>query len=602
MMKKSLSLLILILIILLPTISLADGIKTIIIVVDELSINEVEELSLDKYCLGLLNLKTRSPYSEEGLYLSINTGRKLNLSEFGKKGNGIEYLGDVLKKEKVSYIGEGIQDLLVVGSNREVDYKEESMIYDLKWLIEKTDIMLNKSNVLELSYNFQGGKEKVDLLSSYLDNYKNNKIIILPKKVSKEDKNLLNQYIVPIIYIDGQNKGLLTSLSTNREGFISMEDISVHIKKMYGHTRKTNIGKEFQIIPENEPLNKIDDIYNNTMNLLIIAYIFHGIIYLAQGLLAIWILRKNKIKRKMYMVYIFGSLSICSSLILGFFQFHNNILLYLSIIIPITYIITKKLVKKDYDIVRHISISTYSLIAFGIILYPKMIYNSYIGFNNLVYGARYYGLNNGIMGVLLATSILSFFSITKGIKNINKKRFIGFSIFILNTIVLSARFGANTGGFITSIVLLGIMIYILFFNNKPSLKNIGLFVLIGIFIFVINMIFDNGSGEKSHAIQFFYRLKENGIEELISMISFKITELLKLTLLPPFSIVLIFQGIILKKLSPYFNKSKEIKKEAMIMIITSLVGFILNDTGVITLIYMMQYLIFATITRNLLNE
>ena len=603
MIKKSLLLLLMILLFL-PNIVLADNIKTIIIVVDELSINKIEKLSLDYYCLGLLNLKTRAPYSDEALYLSINMGRKLNLSDIGKKNNSAKYLGDVLKKEKISYIGksEGSQDSLVVDSNRKVDYREDSIIYDIQWLVEKTDDMLNKSNVLELAYDFQEKTNSVDILISYLDNYKNNKIIILPKKVAEEDNSLLNKYIVPIIYIDGQNNGLLTSSSTKREGFISIEDISVQIKSTYGYVKDTNIGKEFQIISHTEPLNEIKDIYKKTMNLLIIAYIFHGITYLAQALLGFWIFKQVKIKKWLYTMYIFVSTIICSSLILGLFQFHNNIALYLAVIIPITYIITRTLINKNNDLVGYISILTYSLIVFGITLYPKMIYNSYIGFNNLVYGARYYGLNNGIMGVLLSTSILSFFSITKGIKDISRRRFIGLFIFGLNIVVLSAMFGANTGGFITSIALFGIMIYMLFSNNKLSLKDLGLFVLIGLLIFGINMILDNISEERSHAIQFFYRIKENGVTELLSIISFKARELLKLTLLPPFSIVIIFQAIIINKLFKYFKDDQELRKEAIAIAITSLIGFILNDTGVITFIYMISYLILATITRVSLND
>lgn len=597
MIRKVFSIIFLFLIILLPTGSLAEEIKTIFIVVDELSFDTIEELSLEKYGIGLVNLKTRAPYSEEGLYLSINIGRKLSLSEFGKKSIDTEYLGDILAEGKVSYIGEGTADLVVVNSHKKVDHREDTLVYDINWLIKNTDNMLKKSNLLGLEYNFQGEMNRIDIFSSYLDNYMKHRIIILPKKVAEDDRHLANKYIVPILYINGQDDGLLTSISTNREGFITLEDISVQIKSNHGYSKKTSIGNEFQIISVEEPLNSINNTYTSTMNLLIIAFIFHGFTYLAQGLLGIWILRQKESMKLMKITYAFISIIICTSCVLGFLQFHSNLFLYLIIIIPISYLIAKTLVNKKCNLVKGISILTYLLIAFGMIFFPKMIYSSYMGFNNLVYGARYYGLNNGIMGVLLATSILSYYNITNTVLNVNIKRIVGLSIFVLNIVVLSTRYGSNTGGFITSIVLLGIMMYILFLNKKTNLKNTIILIFVGVFLFSINMYFDNISGGNSHAVQFFYRIKENGINEFISMVSFKAIELIKLTLLPPFSIVLIFQFIILRSLYNIFKENREIKEEAIVMIITSLVGFAINDTGVITLIYMIHYLIFDAINR-----
>jgi len=288
MIKKSLILIFLFLtILLMPKATLANEANTIIIIVDELSFKNVEELSLKDYTLGFVNLKTRAPYSEEQLYLSINMGRKLNLSDFGKEDMGIEYLGDILKEEKTSFIGQGKEILIIGDKNRNVDYKEDTMVYNLESLIKKTNNLLEKSNILGLSYDLQNDLNRVETLSAYLDHYKSNKIIILPKNVAKEDNELLNKYIVPIIYIDNQNKGLLTSLSTKREGFISIEDISVHIKNIYSYNRKTNIGKEFQFISNTEPLKENKKLYSKTMNLLIIAYIFHGLTYLMQFLLLI---------------------------------------------------------------------------------------------------------------------------------------------------------------------------------------------------------------------------------------------------------------------------------------------------------------------------
>ncbi|CAK7009032.1 hypothetical protein CIW83_12470 [Tissierella sp. P1] len=602
MMKKIIKFIILISIILIPNIVFAEDVNSILLIVDELSIETIEELYLEQYSIGFVNLKTRPPYSEEGLFLSINTGRKLSIKNFGKKDKKIDYLSDILKKENVSYIGEGKGNLIIGNREGIVDYSEDSIIYSLNWLVEKTDNLLNKSDVLVLEYDLKQGHNRIEILNQYLNHYKNEQIIVLPKAVATEDKYLLNKYLVPIIHINKGNHGLLTSSSTKREGFIALEDISAQIKETYGYKKKIDIGKPFKSIESDNPKKEIEDIYKKNMNLLIAAYLFHGLIYFVQVLLGVWILKAKKIEKWLYTIYSFVSTNIFTSLLLGLFEFHKNIFIYLIINLLISYLITRLIIKRKLDLVKLISIFTYALVVFGTCLYPKMIYNSYIGFNNLVYGARYYGLNNGIMGVLLVTSILSFFSITKSIESDNLKRFIGLFIFIINMITLSTYFGANTGGFITSVVLFGLMIYRLFFSNKEIRRYLFLFFLIGIFIFSLNIIFDDFTGENTHAFGFFYRLKENGISELISLASFKAKELFKLTILPPFSIVLIFQAIILNKLRRIIRDTKEIKEEAMIIFITSLVGFALNDTGVITLIYMIHYLVLDIISNRLKIE
>lgn len=596
MKKRIIGLIILTILILIPSTIFADGIKSIIIIVDEMSLSTAEELSINGSSIGFVNLKTRAQYSEENLYLSINMGRKLGKMDLKKEGN-LEFLGDVLRKEKPSYIGMGNEGIILGDSEGRISYEERSISYDIDWLLKNTDLILEKSNILAIGYDFKGQLDRVDILRQYLEYYKDHQIIILPKTISEEDRHILNKSLVPIIHINNGNSGLLTSSSTKRVGFIAMEDISVQLKNSYGYFKKTNIGNNFQTITRKEPIKESNKIYITTMNLLIISYIFHGLTYITQVLLGIWLLKPRRENGWIYFLYIFSVTGVCISLILGLFELHRNIYIYLLVSTLTSYIFAKKVINKKDNLVEGLIILTYGLIVYGVLFYPKMIYNSYIGFNNLVYGARYYGLNNGIMGVLLASSTLSFFSLTKTMNNIYLKKIIGFFIFGLNMIVLSTNFGANTGGFITSVILFVLMMYMLLFSQKHSLKKVIMFLLIGIALFILNMIVDNNSGNKSHAIEFFYRLKENGFREFFYMASFKARELLILTLTPPFSIVLICQGIILKKLSKYFKENEKIKKEAMIIIITSLIGFIINDTGMIMLIYMINYFILYVISN-----
>lgn len=591
MKRKAIGLLIFFFILFLPSFIWAGNEETIIILVDELSFDIIEDLSLEKYSIGLVNYKTRPPYNKENLLLSINTGRKLSLRDFKNKSAKIEYLGDVLEDEKVSYIGGETEKLLIANSEGQVDYEAGETKYDFNWLLDNTQDLLQHSNILLISYDINGHDERIDILKKYLSYFGDRNIIILPEKVADEKGSLLNRFIVPIVYINGTDSGILTSQSTKRDGFIALEDISVQIKNIYGIDYKKDVGKPIEIVRVDSPLEIIKGIYTTSINLLVITTIFHGLIYSIQVFVGIGLLKYKEIHNWAYGLYctLIGSIPI--SIILGLFNLHKNIPLYIVTCIFLSYGMIKAINKGKLNLVKTLSLLTYALIVLGTLFYPKTIYNSYIGFNNLFYGARYYGLNNGIMGVLLISSILSYFSSIKGIKKEGLKKVLGLFIFSLNILVLSVRFGANTGGFITSVVLFGLILFQIFSLNKNSIFKSLIFLLLGAGIFAINMLLDYNSISKSHAIEFLYRIKNNGLWEFMTIASFKAKELLKLTIIPPFSIVIVFQILILRKMRGLIRDKIHLRNKDIIVLITAIVGFLLNDTGSITFIYMIFFYI-----------
>lgn len=597
MIRKKIFLLILLILLFLPSTIWAEDKDTIIVLVDELPFDIIEELSFEKYSMGLVNYKTRPPYYKENLLLSLNTGRKLSLKEFYNKNARLEYLGDQLKDEKLSYIGNKTEKLLIANSKGEVDFEIDEIVYDVNWLISNTNDFLRKSNILLISYDFNEDASRISLFKNYLEYFNDKNIIILPEKVAEEDKILLNRFIVPILFINGTDSGILTSQSTKREGFIALEDFSVHVKSIYGISNKSNVGKALELITVDNPLEKIKEIYTSSINLLILATIFHGLIYLSQFIVFIIILKNMKINYWIYLAYCTLMASIPISILLAFLDLHNNIVIYIPASIILSYGLVKVLDKRKIDLIKYISLLTYTLIVLATLFYPKILYNSFIGFNNVFYGARFYGLNNGIMGVLLVSSILSYYSLVKGIKKEGLKKILGL-IFALNILVLSARFGANTGGFITSVILFGLILVQNYSFNKKSIIKLIIILFLVIGIFAINMLLDYNSASKSHAIEFLNRIMKNGLWEFMSMLVFKAKELFKLTVLPPFSIVLISQVLILRKMMAFVKENLYLKNKLIIVSITAIVGMLLNDTGSITFIYIMFFFILDLIIES----
>lgn len=602
--------------------------KTILILLDKMDFEDIEEIfHKDDFGIGFMNLKTRKPYGNESLYFSIGTGRKVGvksenykgiyknkdgiikivgfehmLQDLIKENNNIkvDVLGEKLKEKGVSYIGDKSSAIIAADKNGSIRSGEIEIKYNSSWLKDRTNYHLSKSNTLVLSYDIDEVEDRIKILRAYVQEFKDYNMIIFPRKVSREMKYILNKNLVPIIYKKGENKGLLTSSSTKRKGFITLEDIFTQLLFINGEKSSYAIGSKINIVENKNNLIEAKNLFKKTINLLYIASLFHGIIYFIQVYSAYYIYKNRKDKFHDINIYnTFIVVNIFVSLLMGVSALHINIVLYLFINIMVSYIITLFISEKGISAIELFSTLTYGLIIFGIFFSSKIIYNSYIGFNNLFYGARYYGFNNGIMGVLLVTSIISYFFIRELMPNKLTDSLICLLYFGLNMIALSANYGANTGGFLTSVVLFLVMVYVIFLGRNWNVANMIILILIGVLLFAINMYFDSLSMEKSHAIDFLFRIKAFGISEFIDMFKIKLKELIKLTIMPPFSIVIICQIFSLK----YLLKKERltIKREAYIILFTALIAFLLNDTGMITFIYMTHYLISMLLYKDLEN-
>ena len=135
------------------------------------------------------------------------------------------------------------------------------------------------------------------------------------------------------------------------------------------------------------------------------------------------------------------------------------------------------------------------------------------------------------------------------------------------------------------------------FEENQQAKDYNQLGSSGCDLFALNMYFDVLSEEKSHAISFLIRVKEYGIKELLSMIMIKLVELAKLTIMPPFSIAIISQLLSIKYL--YGRLDRRFAREAILILIVSVIGFLINDTGNIAFIFMNNFLIALLIDRYL---
>ncbi|GMG95878.1 hypothetical protein [Tepidimicrobium xylanilyticum] len=617
MKKLNVIIITIIILFLFSNISVAQGEKTILIMLDELKFNTIEKITQGiDFGAGFINIKTRNPQGNESLYFSIATGRKVGVKKEYYKGlyrapegyiiiSGFDdmlknlntltanvencLLGEKLKDVGISYIGDNSAAIIAADKNGIIERGEVEVVYEKKWLIDKANYHLSSSNILVLSLQLENRDERIQLLKEFVNEYRNYNILIVPKDVSKSVNYMMNKTIVPIVYINEKTNGIINSLSTKRDGFIALEDIYGELLSIYGRQHVSIIGNNINITEEKDNIEYIKNLFNKSINLMLLTYLFHGIVYSVQVYTAYHIYKNRSDKLEtIKFITNFTIINIFIGLLMGLSNLHVNFVLYFIVNLLTTYAITLFVTEKGVNIIGLFAALTYGIILYGIFFSPELIYNSYIGFNNLFYGARYYGFNNGIMGVLLVCSIISCHFIMELINKKPINDLICFLFQLTNMVALSARYGANTGGFLTALILFLMTSYFRFFKGQWHIKKLITLVVIAIIIFSINMYLDYYSNEKSHAINFFIRIRNNGVRELVDMLIIKAKELAKLTILPPFSITIISQIITLKSL---FTNAKNLEKETYTILITSIVGFMLNDTGNITFIYMIHYLV-----------
>ncbi|MBV1818642.1 hypothetical protein L0P54_01420 [Anaerosalibacter bizertensis] len=643
-MKKNKILTLLLIVIIISISSLSYGAedeKTLFILVDEMDFELMEEINNRNFSTGMMNSKSRGSYDELSYVTTIATGRKVKIKEgdfegLKKEKNGsikvvgyqsiikdlnknypdfskkIVFFGEKLKGEGIAYIGEDSSSIIACDKNGIIKNGEIETIYEEKWLKERTESFLKDSNILVLSYDIEGREERISLLNKYLEDMDDHNIVIIPKKLSDNMKKVVNSSLVPIMYKAPHIKpGILTSDSTKRKGIVTNLDIFPQIMSIYDVNNSVNIGKSFKIYSSNDPMKDIKTIYKEVINMTYITYIFHGIVYFIQVYFTYFFIKNRRDKyRDITFYYNFLIITIFISFILGFFNLHRSILAYLAICLMISYSISTWITDKKLNGAGIFSTLTYITMIIGIVFYPESIYNSYMGYNNLIAGARYYGFNNGAMGILLASSIISYFTVKKYLPNKALEKTFSIVYGILNIVILSSRFGVNTGGFFTSIVLFLIMIYTVFFEGKFTFKNAVILGLLGFLILYANLYIDLNSLDRGHAGSLIYRAKILGRKEVYEIIVFKLKELFKFTISPPWIIVLISQIFFIKS---FWNKFKErssyileyrpeVHKEYFILLITAIVAFFVNDTGVIAFIYMIQYLLVLFVNISIAKE
>ena len=379
----------------------------------------------------------------------------------------------------------------------------------------KKGIYDNISKYLESVFNMVGDNDVVYIASAF------------PSRLANSNKQLVS----PIIKFKGNQKGLLSSATTRRNGVVANIDVGVDILNEFGLKNDAMVGRSYSLIQHDNNIKFLTDQLEKMATVFSIRSdvikVFVGIISISWIIGIIAILFKNRIPNKDKVFVLLkefiklGIIMPVAFLLAPIFNFKTPILMATGVVITTVglYLLGRVLFKDDLKQMGFFALLTISVIVVDCIFGTYLMKNNIMSYDAMI-GARYYGVGNEYEGVSVASPIFAFAILLNYNKKLPKWSIIIASIVILITSAYPTM-GANVGGAIsqTAAYLLFIM---LIFNVKLDFKKV---ILIGVSVIGVVLLFafmDIVSGSKSHLGLFVQQILLNGPGTIIQTFARKI--------------------------------------------------------------------------------
>ncbi|MBB6214797.1 hypothetical protein HNQ80_000882 [Anaerosolibacter carboniphilus] len=451
-----------------------------------------------------------------------------------------------------------------------------------------------------------------ELLSSL--SLENTRIILVTPYPSGENIKSGNKLTPIIMFGDGVEQGIMTSDTTRREGIVANVDVAPSVLAYFGIDSDDMTGRSLRFIPKEDNYNHILKLNRDTVATsnfrvpvlstfaifeIIVSMLGLIIILIQHRLDAKWVNRfRNVLLTTMTAPFVL--------LILPIFV-KTNLWMTFTLLIGITALITymtKYIRKETIDSVFFLSLITTVGLLIDVATNGTLMKSSLLGYDPII-GARYYGIGNEYMGVLIgatsvfATSLLDRFKINK---------IWCLMIFFITIVIIGyPGFGANVGGTMTAVAAF-VFVSLRLFKVRIGIKQlffIGTAIVAAVAFMAYIDIYLLGS--KTHLAGAIQQIITEGPSIIFLIIQRKITMNLMLVGVTIWSKVLlsaiIILGILIYRPVGTLYKLTELYPNLAMgwsgIVVACIVGFLVNDsgivasaTGVIFLVMSMLYLAF----------
>lgn len=400
-----------------------------------------------------------------------------------------------------------------------------------------------------------------------------------------------------IIKFDGNEKGVLSSATTRRDGVVSNLDVGADILNEFGLKNNNIVGKKYNLINKEDNLDYINHEYKKMVS---VSKIRSDVVNTFVAIISVsWVIamlaivfrkyiRKEKIVFTILKEFVkLGIIMPLSLLIVPILNLKSESTITIAII-AITvglHIIGRLLFKDDIKQMGFFALITILLIVIDSIYGTYLMQNNIMSYDAMI-GARYYGIGNEYEGVTIASAIFAM-AVLLNYKRIPKILIIILSLVILITSAYPSM-GANVGGAISESVAY-LLFILLIFDVKLDFKKVILLGLTALGVVLLFAFLDIVSGSESHLGLFVKQIMLNGPQIIIETFTRKIQMNLRLAhtsvwvniLLAGIVVIAIFIFRPIEYFKNIRSKYPVIFKGFTASMIGCIVTLLVNDSGIV---------------------
>lgn len=541
----------------------------------------------------------------------------------GMDENGVVPFGDVSGRVNVEdssypflirtdydYLGEKLEESLRRGGLTIIDLGDITRVDDFLSFTTEERGMQVRSKVLKDIDDFIGTVlDKVDVSRD---------MVVAAGPYPGRDSLLKQEMLTPVIAAGpGLENGYLTSDTTKRPGIVANYDITATVLDYFGIDNPDGIiGHAFKYGGE----GNLQSLYEMNQRITAVHilrppvvryYVGVQIVILLVSLLFIYLFKGH-----MYIIkyLLMGDMMVpFVLLILPFFDIRSlpaTLIATAGLSAAMIYIL-RLIFKDSYRIITFIGLITALSIAADLLTGANLIKNSILGYDPIG-GARYYGIGNEYVGVLIGSAVLGVAGIMDRYK-MGILRYINIGLMLLLTFLIAApNYGTNLGGTVAAAMAFFVM-SIMIVKGKMTFKD---FIYAGIFtaIVIIGLFIVDMSIGATHIGELAKDVAAEGIGALNEVALRKLSTNLRLIRYTIWTRVLLASIVVLAALS--YRPSDLLKKifsDHPYMyrgLISGLVGtffvLIANDSGIVAaatlIIFIVPPIVILAIDRLMESE
>ena len=483
-----------------------------------------------------------------------------------------------------------------------------------------------KPNLNEKTY-YKMRKQIFNNINAYLEKVfdmvsENDTIYIVTEFPTTLDYNNKRR-LSPVIKFKGDEKGLLKSSTTRRNGIIANLDIGVDILNEFGLKNETMIGRVLNSVEREDNIEFLTGEYQKIVSInnirATVVNTFVSIVSASWIIAMLALLFKDKLPHKEKAFTILkeliklGLIMPLTLLLAPIFNFKSPVGIITGVIImTVLLYLSGRLLFKDNDIKQmgYYALLTIALIVIDTIIGTYFMKNCIMSYDAIV-GARYYGVGNEYEGVTIASAVFAL-SVLLNYKKIPKWLTIVLSVIILITSAFPSM-GANVGGAISECVAY-LLFIMLIFDMKLDFKKIVILGLSAVLIVLVFAALDLFMGAESHLGVFAKQILQEGPSAIILTFTRKISMNLKLAkstvwvniLLTGIFVIGIFIFRPSRHMRNISNKYNMIFKGFIASMVGCIITLLVNDSGIVAAatasIYILIPILIISINMIIFND